>query len=277
MIKSIFFPVLNDAVSEAGLDTACELARTHGAQVVAAVCTNPISPVALSSEYYPMDIYRAFSDAARATQATLKAELEKRLASAGVGHQVHAADSVMMSASEMAGVHARYFDLIVFGRLPGGETPLERDQFAALLLHSGRPVLVVPAGNSACLDEGAVVAWKPTREASRAVHDALPLLQRAGSVRVVVVNPAVGDVEHGELPGADIGAHLAHHGLKVEVVQCPRGEDSTGASILREVREQGAGLLVAGGYGHRRLREYVFGGVTRTLFDQAVRPVFFSH
>lgn len=136
---------------------------------------------------------------------------------------------------------------------------------------------MVPAQPAAHAASTAVIGWKPTREATRALHDALPLLQRLDSVQVVVVAPRVGDQQHGQLPGADIAAHLARHGLRVDVVEAPRVEDATGATLLRHAREQGAALLVAGGYGHRRMRESVFGGVTRTLFDQADMPVLFSH
>lgn len=85
------------------------------------------------------------------------------------------------------------------------------------------------------------------------------------------------DQSDSTVPGADIGAHLARHGLRVEIVQSPRLGDTTGAAILRHAKEQGAGLLVAGGYGHQRTREMVFGGVTKTLFEQAGLPVLFSH
>ena len=107
--------------------------------------------------------------------------------------------------------------------------------------------------------------------------DALPLLLRARSVELVIVDPRVGEIRHGELPGADIAAHLARHGLRVEVASLPREGASAGEAILRRAREVGAQLLVAGGYGHSRAREQVFGGVTRRLFEHAEVPVLFSH
>src|SRR3546814_14574015 len=92
-----------------------------------------------------------------------------------------------------------------------------------------------------------------------------------------MVDPRVGETSHGELPGADIAEHLARHGLRVEVVSRPREGVTAGVAILRHAREVGAQLVVAGGYGHSRMRQLVFGGVTRHLFEQADVPVLFSH
>ena len=278
MIKTILFPITDGNIPLAALDATCELARRHKACITAAVCVNAVSPFADSANYYPVEIYEAFGTAARALELKLKAELEARLRAAEVQYAIQTASSFLMSPAELASVHARYYDLVVFGRAPDANARAERNTFATLLFHSGRPVLVMPAHIPAeSLDAVAVVAWKPTREASRAVHDALPLLARSRSVRVLSVQPATGDFGHGELVGADIGAELARHGLRVESVQRTEDPGGTAATLLNDAREQGAGLLVAGGYGHRRLREFLFGGVTFELFDGATLPVLYSH
>lgn len=277
MIKSIFFPVLTGDLSQSGLAATCELARRHDAHVVAVICISAVTPVAAAWSAYPMAVFTTLTEAAKATSSKVYAELGEQLTTAGVSHEVHVSDTLWMTTSEIAAVHARYNDITVFGRVPGAEARLESGFFSDLLLHSGRPLLLVPADAKVQAPDNAVIAWKPTREAARAVHDALPLLAHAKSVQIVVVAPKVGDQQHGEMPGADIAAHLARHGLRVEVVESPRIEDSTGASILRHAAEQGAGLVVAGGYGHRRMREWVFGGVTQALFDDARIPVLFSH
>ncbi len=277
MIRSIFFPVLVGQISETGLVAACDLAREHDAHVVAVICISAVTPVAAAWTYYPMAVYETLSEAAKTTSSKLHVELGERLSRAGVSYETHVSDTIWMTTSEIAAVHARYCDITVFGRLTGADARLESGFFADLLLQSGRPLLMVPANATARMTDSTVIAWKPTREATRAVHDALPLLRKSKSVQIVAIDPKVGDQQHGELPGADIAAHLVRHGLRVEVVACPRSGATAGATILRHAREQGAGLLVAGGYGHRRMREYVFGGVTKTLFDEADLPVLFSH
>lgn len=277
MIKSIFFPVLTGDTSGSGLAAACDLAREYDAHVVAVICIGGVSPVAGAWSAYPMAIYTTLSDAAKAASSQARAQLAEQLSAADVSHEIHVSDTDWLATSEIPAVYARYCDITVLGRVAGAEARLERGAFADLLLQAGRPLLLVPAGARVETSACAVVAWKPTREAARAVHDALPLLSRSSSVQVVVVEPKVGDRQHGELPGADIATQLARHGLRVDVIQAPRLDDTTGCAILRHAREQGAGLVVAGGYGHHRMREWAFGGVTQALFDDAKIPVLFSH
>ena len=277
MIRSIFFPVLAGEIAEAGLNAACELAREHDAHLVVVVCISAVTPIAAAWSTYPMAVYDTLAGAAQASGSKLLAGIHDTLSRAGVSYEAHVSDTVWLTTSEIAAVQARYCDITVFGRVAGLDARLENGYFSDLLLQSGRPLLMVPAKPAGRSFDTAVIGWKPTRESTRALHDAQPLLERMKSVQVVVVAPKVGDLQHGQLPGADIAAHLARHGLQVDVVEVPRLEDTTGSTLLRHAQEQGAGLLVVGGYGHRRMRESVFGGVTRTLFDEADMPVLFSH
>jgi nucleotide-binding universal stress UspA family protein len=123
----------------------------------------------------------------------------------------------------------------------------------------------------------AVVAWTPTAEATRALHDALPLLAAGARVDVLVIDPKVSDLAHGEEPGADIAQHLARHGFDVRVVRLPSAGRSSGQVMIDHVRSVDAGLLVMGGYGHARWREVLLGGATRLVAAQTTAPVLFSH
>jgi nucleotide-binding universal stress UspA family protein len=153
-----------------------------------------------------------------------------------------------------------------------------RRLFAGLLFESGRPVLVIPPHHPCQWPAAhAVVAWQTTREATRALHDAMPLLARATSVDVLMVDPEPRTGGHGELPGADIGTHLARHGLKVNVVERKRGGNSVATTLLRHAADTNAGLLVAGGFGHSRLRQWMLGGTTDGLLEAMHLPVLFSH
>lgn len=278
MFKDLLVPVVLGEVSREAFDVACALAAQGDGRVTGLVAVSAITPAVGVLHYFPEAVYDNMREAADAAKARLCAEVDACLARHEVAGASCVADSIWLTSPEAAVLHAHYADLVVLGRAAEAPPDAERAVFSALLLDSGRPVLVMPrgAGWPASLDK-VVVAWRPSPEASRALHDALPLLRRARSVELVMVEPKVGQTAHGELPGADIAEHLTRHGLQVEASSLAREGSSTGGTILRRAREVGAQLVVAGGYGHSRAREQVFGGVTRHLFEQAGMPVLFSH
>lgn len=175
-------------------------------------------------------------------------------------------------------LHSRYADIVVVSQ-SGAEKdePLDADPLPeAVVMGAGRPALIVPRyGKFAAVGQNILVAWNRTREAARAVHDSLPLLVRAKSVTVMEVNPRGSDVPH--IAGADIAKHLARHGVKADVSAAVAGDIDVGDMILSRITDLGADLLVMGAYGHTRLREFAFGGVTRHLLQHMTVPVLMSH
>jgi len=173
---------------------------------------------------------------------------------------------------------ARYADLVVVAQPEPQDEPGVRALAEEFVLSAGRPVLYLPyAGRFATLGERVMIAWDASREAARAVNDALPLLRRAGKVEVAVFNPERRRREHGEQPGADVSLYLARHGVKLSVVQQSGADFDVGAQILSRAADTSADLIVMGAYGHSRVRELVLGGVTRTLLESMTVPVLMSH
>lgn len=175
---------------------------------------------------------------------------------------------------------ARYCDLtVVTQTAPEEWLTLASPQMPQdVLLRSGRPLLVLPyVGEFPMPPERVLVGWNASREAARALQDALPLLKHARVVEVVVFETPedVGRL-HGAVPGADIGLWLARHGVNVEVRYVPT-KVGAGEALLSHAADMGADLIVTGGYGHSRIREAVLGGVTRTLLRSAPVPVLMSH
>jgi nucleotide-binding universal stress UspA family protein len=175
-------------------------------------------------------------------------------------------------------LHGRYADLIVVGQ-PNRDEPQDADAVTVTtVMTSGRPVLAVPfAGEFPTIGERVLVAWNASREAARALNDALPLLTGAKQVTVLAINPQRGVAGHGDVPAADIALHLARHGLKAEATHTVARDISDGEALLSYAADLGADLIVAGAYGHSRARELVFGGVTRTLIMEMTAPVLLSH
>jgi nucleotide-binding universal stress UspA family protein len=205
---------------------------------------------------------------------TVARTTEGNAAAAGV---VTSVNRRRLSYPELLGAlteEARLYDLTILDAEPEPLT-LDRGLFEALLMRTGRPVLVVPPGRESFSLRRASIAWDGSARAARALNDALPLLRKAEEVQILAVTGEK------DLPsavnGADIAPHLARHGVKA-TVSCVPARDGDVAQTLRDAATLfRADMLVMGGYVHSRLREYIFGGVTQSLLKTSPVPLFMSH
>ena len=183
---------------------------------------------------------------------------------------------------------ARYADLVVISQYNAKDKSpsVMRDFPAYVLLHSGRPVLIVPYAPPLPLlappaaARNVLISWNASKEASRAVSAALPLLQRAEHVHVAIFDAQVHAAEHGEQPGAELLHYLARHGVDARVHLLDGGgvrRGDIGEALLSQAADLSADLLVMGAYGHSRLRETILGGVTRTILQSMTIPVLMAH
>jgi nucleotide-binding universal stress UspA family protein len=177
-------------------------------------------------------------------------------------------------------LHARYADLAILGQLDPdrseGDTIRPRPE--QVTFASGRPILVVPyAGRFERVGRRVLIGWNATREAARAVNDAMPLLTAAEVVTVLTIDAREGPQGHGALPGADISLHLARHGVKAEIERTVSADLPVGDVLLSRAADLAADLLVMGAYGHSRARELLLGGATRSLLGSMTVPVLMSH
>lgn len=206
------------------------------------------------------------------------------------------AEQAFKSASDRAGVsaewrcvegvlaptlslHARYVDLVIIGQAEELDGyAMSEAEVEHALLDVGRPTLVIPyIGVEETLGKNVLVAWDASREAMRAVHDALPLLERANQVHVLSINPEDGPDGHGDLPGADISLHLARHNIKAQASSTEAHGMSLGDALLSWAADKSIDLIVMGAYGRSRYRELVLGGMTRHLLKSMTVPTLMSH
>ena len=172
--------------------------------------------------------------------------------------------------------HSLHCDLVVIGhplpsQWPGAWSP-ER-----IVTASGVPVLVVPEQwHGESIGNRVVLAWNGSREARRAITDAMPFIGSADWVKVLVVDADSNPERHGAEPGADIAHYLARHGARVEVERITSEGAPVAEAILAFASDTGADMVVIGAYSHARLRELLFGGATRTLLAQAPVPLLVS-
>jgi nucleotide-binding universal stress UspA family protein len=282
-IKDILVHLDSGTRTEVRLGVAADLARRHGAHLTGlCVISVPEAAIlyggAVSYAAGAVDLLaQTRSDILAATQP-VQDRFRDRLAREGLEGEWRLSEG---SAAVTVALHARYADLVVLGQPNAanpGETTRGNDIIVTALMSSGRPVLAVPfAGTFPTIGERVLVAWNASREATRAVNDALPILENAKSVTVLAINPRHGIRGHGDVPSADIALHLARHGVKAEAAHTVAGEIPDAEALLSYAADLSADLIVAGGYGHSRARELVFGGVTRTLLREMTVPIFFSH
>lgn len=145
------------------------------------------------------------------------------------------------------------------------------------LFDTGKPVFIVPKGAEATLwPRRVLVGWDSRLEASRAVREALGLLCAAEEVRVVLVGPKANHKGYGAKPGADIAAYLKRHGARVSVDLLPSAGKSAAKVLAQHAIDTSADMIVMGAYGSRRLRERLFGGVTKWIVDKPTLPLFLA-
>ena len=193
----------------------------------------------------------------------------------GVSAEHRIVELSLGGAANRFGHIARRFDLVVTGQTDPDRLNAEDLVIESALFESGRPLVVVPYIQKGPLKlDRIMVCWDGGRNAARAIGDALPFLKRGKAIEVVMV----GDNRRAdELPGADLGEHLARHGLKVEVKQLVADGIDIGNALLSYAADCGADFLVMGGYGHSRLREFVLGGTTRRILESMTVPILMAH
>ncbi len=277
-IKNILVHVDDSGQVEARLDVAVAIARTHDAHLAAIYAMpEPFIPSYADGGYVPAELIESQAERARERAAEARSGFEQCIGRIGIEAEWREAEG---DAAAVVGLNARYADLTVVGQAnpddpqnyPNPGLPAE------VALDAGRPVLVVPyVGAPNEVGRNVLVAWNGSREATRAVNDALPILERADKVTVLAVNPRSGGARHGDVPSADIALHLARHGVTAEASQTVSSDIDVGDVILSRISDLGADLVVMGAYGHSRMRELMMGGVTRDLLRHMTIPVLMSH
>lgn len=275
MLRDILVHVDGLAENSARVALACAVAREHGAHLAGVVVIHRPEVPGYARAQIGEKVLAAVAEAARVDAEAAGRKFREQCDKAGVTAESRVDKGDLV---ETLAMHARYADLAVIGQNIGDDTS-EIGIADRLILNAARPVLVVPsAGKFATVGETAMIAWDAGRPATRAVNDALPILKKAKKVHIVAADPLRGLHRHGQVPGADIGLHLARHGVKAEVSTLTLGNDiDVGNALLSRAADFGADLIVMGAYGHARLRELVLGGVTRLMLREMTVPVLMSH
>ncbi len=275
-LKDILVHMDSSPAAPDRLDYAIRLAQKHDAHL-AVLYVVAIAPIHQYTEAdLGPELIEAHDRFMRESAAAAKNIFDHKTTAAGIAAEWRQAEGAV---PEMVTLHGRYSDLVVVGqrmkdRLDAGAAPELPDH---VVLDAGRPAVVVPHAKLPETDsERVLLAWNAGRAAARAANDALPILEAAKEVLILSINPEPGIMGHGELPGADIATHLARHGISGEVVQVTADRTQVADELLRQIAAFNADFMVMGSYGSFRLRELVFGGVTRRILDTMTVPIYLS-
>lgn len=275
MIKDIIVNLSVGAKANSASDYAISLAAAFNAHLTGIIFLyGPTMPVSRAGNVPPeLEVIE------RHNEAAVKAVRESFTAAsthAGVKAESLTVSASLVSAGDQFGQIARRFDLAVVGQAEPETKMVEENIIEAALFDSGGPVIIVPYIQRAPLRlDHIMVCWDGSRAAARAIRDAIPFLGRAGRIEVVNVTSERGKQD--QIECADLGAHLAHHGLNAVIKRIPLGDVDVAAVLLSHAADEGVDFIVMGGYGHSRLREFVLGGVTRSMLRTMTVPVLMSH
>jgi nucleotide-binding universal stress UspA family protein len=275
MIKDILVHLNPGGRRDAGAEFAVSVASLFGASLTGvAYAYEPIIPPSIFGAI-PAELVAAQKQQSVKAAETAVARFTDSLRRADLHGGTRLLDASVSASGDLFGRLARVYDLSIVTQAEPESLGTEDLVIEGALFEAGRPVMVVPYIQTApiALDR-VLLAWDGSRQAARACADALPFLTRAGRVDVVMV--ASERLRDGEMAGVDVAQHLARHDIKVEVKRLA-DSGGIGETLLSYAATSGGNLLVMGGYGHSRLREFVLGGATRGILDAMTLPVLLSH
>lgn len=275
MVKDLIVNLSIGVEHDAAIPYAVSLAETLGAHATGvAFAYEPVVVATVMGGGMPVEYIEAQRAESEQAAKAAQEKFDRAARLAGISSDSGVFASSVAGGADQFGRMARTYDLSVVMQADPDKAGPEELITEAALFQSGRPVMVVPYINKGGLvTDRIMVCWDGGRTSARAIADALPLLKRAKAVEVVTIT---GEEGKGIVPGADIGRHLARHDVNVEVKRIvAKGDVQT--TLLSYAADISADMIVMGGYGHSRLREFILGGVTRGMLASMTVPCLMSH
>jgi nucleotide-binding universal stress UspA family protein len=271
--KNILVHVDESKNAEATIQAACDIAAKSDAHVTGVYVIPHVNTPIYVEASVPASILEGLEKAGQDAADKAEKIFTKKMQSAGCQYEWYSPRGYVDEHINRLG---HFADLIVIGQ--GGSVDEPRVSHTVennILMGSARPILVVPyIGYKNTIGNHIMVAWNETKEATRAVNDALPLLEKASIVDVLtIINGKTDD----DVPAADITLYLARHGVKAEASSTVKKGLTTSDILLNRAADHGVDLIVMGAYGHSRLRELVLGGATHNVLRHMTVPVLMSH
>jgi len=276
MFKDVVVNISGRGPRDFAAEYATSIAATFGAHVAGiSFLYEPVIPDGTLGGI-PVDLIELQREENSKVANEAVSRFEAGVKKAGVSAETRILDATFGGAATVFAQIARRFDLAVVGQAQREGGASDELLVEGALFESGRPLVVVPYIQKRGLTlERVLACWDGGRTAARAIGDAMPFLERAKAVDIVIVaeERKGGD----EINGANMGAHLARHGVTANVKRIAKGDLAIEDVLLSYAADSGADFMVMGGYGHSRLREFILGGVTRGILASMTVPVMMSH
>lgn len=278
MIKDVVVNLEHLASRDPARDFAISVAVTFDAHVAGvAFAYDPDFLLAIAPEM-PPDVTSQIVDESEKSALAAIDRFEEAARRSMVSAEHRLIKSTWIDAPDVLSDLARRFDVSVFMQSDQDNGIDNDDMIETALFDSGRPVMVVPYIQKDGLKlDHLVCCWDGSRAAARAINDALPLLEKASAVDLLIVLNEKTRSGQNEVRGAEMARHLARHNVKVGIESIPAADVDVTNTILSYVADNSGTLIVMGGYGHARLRELILGGVTHDMLESMTVPVFMSH
>ncbi|HVE49706.1 MAG TPA: universal stress protein [Casimicrobiaceae bacterium] len=275
--RSILVHLDDPARSSARLVIALRLVKAFDAQLVGVFAQPSYEIYPFAAEMVPADFVQQSIEQRAQTKSEVEKQFREAVSASGQSRSEFRAPPG--EPYRAAAMHARLCDLAIVGQpqRDAYDRAFASELVHSLVMDSGRPVLVVPQTPVTTLGERVLIAWKNTREAARAVSDALPFLTKARSVRAVSIAPESDETGEDRIADRKLADYLSLHGVNVECKRIAGADADAGELLLSSATETNADLIVMGGYSRRRIRELIWGGVTRMMLRSTGVPVFMAH
>jgi nucleotide-binding universal stress UspA family protein len=268
--------IVDLAGSQSAVKYALDLAASNDAHATGlAISFEPVVP-AFAAAPMPVDYLQAAHEQAIAAAKEAQKNFDELARVAAVKSESRTAE--ILTGGPLEGVlqHCRTTDMVVVGQVnPDAPEPMRELLIETLLFESGVPVLLVPyIGVAKSTANNVLIGWDGSSTATRAIHASLPMLAKAEKITVLVVEK---NAHPDSQPGAEIATYLARHNLDVTIDVITNPQAGIADTLLNYISDHGNDLVVMGGYGHSRLREFLFGGATREILAAMTVPVLMAH
>ncbi|NYT66682.1 universal stress protein [Alcaligenaceae bacterium] len=278
MLSRIAVHLGHDQGCERRLKAAIVLAKQHKAEIIGIYPSDLMPHPGYDDNVIPAELQQVMKTQAARSRMENKAMFVEQTAAAGVKAQWRGPQG---SADEVLALHSRYCDLLVMSKAENRDTvsAIIPNLPESVVMAAGRPVLMIPTVASvSTVGQRILFCWDQKRESARAFADAAPLLKQCTSLVVLSVDPNPATLSNQDIPDDDFSNYCMAMGYPRPIMENKSSEGyGVGNIILNTATDHGSDLIVMGAYGHSRMRQWIMGGASRTLFSSMTVPVLLSH